>query len=136
MPARLESIATFVSWIHDDDFVKATDHLILNPNMSGCVNLAAPGPLPNTEFMRILRHAWGARIGLPSTKWILELGAIFLRTETELVLKSRRVVPTRLLQDGFRFQFPEWPAAAQDLVTRWRSQVDRRPVKPSREAPN
>jgi uncharacterized protein (TIGR01777 family) len=119
----------FVSWIHDTDFVRAIDHLVVNSNMSGCVNLAAPGPLPNTRFMGILRDAWGARIGLPATKWMLEVGAILLRTETELVLKSRRVMPARLLQDGFRFQYPEWPAAAQDLVTRWRSRVD--PSKPS-----
>ena len=113
----------FVSWIHEDDFARAIDHLILSPNISGCVNLAAPEPLPNTEFMRALRHAWGARIGLPATTWMLEAGAIFLRTETELVLKSRRVVPLRLLRDGFQFQFPQWPAAAQDLVSRWRNQT-------------
>ena len=51
---------------------------------------------------------------------MLEFGAVFLRTETELILKSRRVVPGRLLESGFRFAFPEWPAAAQDLVARWR----------------
>ena len=114
----------FVSWIHESDFVRAIDHLIANANISGRVNLAAPGPLPNAEFMRTLRHAWGTRIGLPATKWMLEAGAIFLRTETELVLKSRRVAPLRLLQDGFQFQFPKWPGAAQDLVSRWRNQAD------------
>jgi uncharacterized protein len=115
----------FVSWIHESDFLRAIDHLIANLGISGCVNLAAPEPLPNAEFMRTLRHAWGTRIGLPATKWMLETGAIFLRTETELVLKSRRVTPLRLLQDGFQFQFPQWPVAAQDLVSRWRSEAER-----------
>ena len=71
--------------------------------------------------MRALRNAWGTRIGLPSTRWMLELGAIFLRTETELILKSRRVVPQRLLEAGFKFNFAEWPSSACDLVQRWRS---------------
>ena len=71
--------------------------------------------------MHALRHAWGTLIGLPATKWMLELGAIFLRTETELILKSRRVVPTRLLNTGLQFRFPEWLPAAQDLVHRMRA---------------
>ena len=70
--------------------------------------------------MRALRRAWGTRIGLPATRWMLEVGAVFLRTETELMLKSRRVVPQRLLEAGFRFNFAEWPSAANDLVQRWR----------------
>jgi NAD dependent epimerase/dehydratase family enzyme len=93
--------------------------------LSGVLNLAAPNPLPNRDFMRDLRQAWGARFGIPASASILELGAMFLRTETELVLKSRRVVPTRLLNAGFRFQFPEWSVAAQDLVARWRKKRSR-----------
>jgi uncharacterized protein (TIGR01777 family) len=111
----------FVSWIHEADFVRAIDYLIANENITGCVNIAAPWPLPNSEFMGALRHVWGRRIGLPATEWMLELGAVLLRTETELILKSRRVVPGRLLAAGFEFQFPDWPSAAQDLVQRWRS---------------
>jgi NAD dependent epimerase/dehydratase family enzyme len=83
------------------------------------VNIAAPNPLPNREFMRDLRAAWGTRIGLPATKWMLEIGAVFMRTETELILKSRRVVPGRLLDAGFQFKYPDWPVAARDLVARW-----------------
>jgi NAD dependent epimerase/dehydratase family enzyme len=63
---------------------------------------------------------WGTQIGLPATAWMLEIGAVFLRTETELVLKSRRVVPGRLLAAGFQFRFPRWQEAASDLVARWR----------------
>lgn len=70
--------------------------------------------------MRALREAWGVCLGLPATAWMLEIGAVFLRTETELVLKSRRVVPGRLLGDGFSFRFPNWPEAARDLCEEWR----------------
>ncbi|HEX9936542.1 MAG TPA: TIGR01777 family oxidoreductase [Longimicrobium sp.] len=105
----------YISWIHETDFVRAVQWLIEH-EMSGAVNLASPNPLPNAEFMRLLRRAWGARIGLPATRWMLEVGAVFMRTETELVLKSRRVVPKRLLDAGFHFQLPEWDEAAQVLV--------------------
>src|SRR5262249_29770191 len=110
----------FVSWIHDRDFVRAVKWLIDHPGLEGPVNLASPNPLPNTEFMHALRQAWGIRIGLPATKWMIEFGAFFMRTESELVLKSRRVVPGRLLQSGFVFEHPTWPEAAADLCRRWR----------------
>ncbi len=110
----------FVSWIHDVDFIRSIEFLTTHEEFDGPVNLSAPGPLPNREFMHALRHAWGTSIGLPATRSMLELGALFLRTETELILKSRRVIPGRLLQAGFEFQFPYWPEAAGDLVKRWR----------------
>ena len=110
----------YVSWIHETDFVRAVSWLIQHEDFEGPVNLAAPNPLPNADFMRVLRQAWGMRIGLPATRWMLEIGAFFLRTETELILKSRRVVPGRLLQAGFTFQFPQWPEAARDLCRSWR----------------
>ncbi len=107
----------FVSWIHDADFVRALDFLIEH-DLSGAVNLAAPHPVPYVEFMRALREASGVRIGLPATKWMLEIGAWAMGSDTELVLKSRRVVPERLLTEGFRFEFEDWPLAAKDLVAR------------------
>jgi uncharacterized protein (TIGR01777 family) len=110
----------FVSWIHGADFIRGIEFLMDHEELDGPVNLAAPGPLPNREFMRALREAWGTRVGLPAPRPLLELGAVFLRTETELILKSRRVVPGRLLRAGFEFQFPEWRGAARDLVARWR----------------
>jgi uncharacterized protein len=106
----------FVSWIHETDFIRSIEYLIAHEEISGPINIASPNPLPNREFMRAIRQAWGARVGLPANRLMLELGAWFLRTETELILKSRRVVPARLMQYGFEFQFPEWPAAASDLV--------------------
>jgi uncharacterized protein len=111
----------YVSWIHEGDFARAIAFLLAHEELEGAVNVAAPEPLPNREFMRTLREAWGTRFGLPATEWMLEAGAIFLRTETELILKSRRVVPGRLLAAGFRFQFPAWAAAAEELVRRWKT---------------
>jgi len=109
----------FVSWIHEEDFVRAIFWLI-DGDLEGPVNLASPHPLPNADFMRILRDAAGVRFGLPASRWMLEIGALFLRTETELILKSRRVTPTRLLQSGFTFAFAEWQNAARELVSRYR----------------
>jgi uncharacterized protein len=116
----LASGLQFVSWIHDADFLRSIDYLIARSEIDGPVNLASPNPIPNREFMKALRQAWGTGIGLPAARWMLEIGTIFLRSETELVLKSRRVVPGRLVEAGFEFQFPEWTSAAQNLVDRWR----------------
>jgi len=110
----------YVSWIHDQDFVRAVLWLIEHKEFAGPVNLASPNPLTNAEFMRALRASWGMPFGLPATEWMLEIAALVLRTETELILKSRRVIPTRLLQSGFDFQFPTWPDAASDLCARSR----------------
>ena len=110
----------YVSWIHDQDFVRAVLWLIEHEALEGPVNLAAPNPLTNAEFMRALRSAWGMPFGLPATEWMLELGACILRSETELILKSRRVIPSKLVQSGFTFQFPTWPDAARELAQRWR----------------
>ena len=106
----------FMSWIHGADFTSAIEWLIKHEEIQGVVNLAAPHPLPNAEFLRVLREVNGIPFGLPSPKALLEIGAFFLRTESELVLKSRRVVPGKLLESGFTFQFPDWPGAAKDLV--------------------
>ncbi len=110
----------YVSWIHEHDFVRAVKWLIEH-EMEGPVNLSSPEPLPNAEFMATLRRAWGTKIGLPAAKWMLELGAIFLKTETELILKSRRVVPGRLLEAGFEFNYPHWKEASADLCQRWKA---------------
>jgi uncharacterized protein len=109
-----------VSWIHDCDFVRAVYWLIDHDKLDGAVNLAAPRALPNADFMRALREAWGIRLGLPASAWMLEIGTWLLRSETELTLKSRRVVPGRLAQTGFVFECPAWPEAARDLCRRWR----------------
>jgi NAD dependent epimerase/dehydratase family enzyme len=69
--------------------------------------------------MRLLRDACGVPFGLPASTWMLEIGAALMRTETELLLKSRRVVPGRLLEHGFTFTYPIWGDAARDLVRQW-----------------
>jgi uncharacterized protein (TIGR01777 family) len=112
--------AQFVSWIHEADFIRAVEFLIEREELEGAVNVASPHPLPNREFMRAFRKAWGIGFGLPATEWMIEAGAFLLRTESELVLKSRRVVPGRLSQAGFEFLYPEWQAAIEELVRRWR----------------
>jgi uncharacterized protein len=110
----------WVSWIHEDDFANAVEFLIAREDMEGTVNIASPYPERNREFMATLREAWDMPNGIWTPAPLLELGALLMRTETELVLKSRRVVPTRLLEAGFTFQFPHWPHAAEDLVMKWR----------------
>lgn len=112
----------YISWIHEIDFIRAVYWLIDREHLDGAVNLAAPEPLPQKEFMAALRQAWGAPFGLSGTKWMLEIAAFLHRTESELILKSRRVVPGRLLEDGFYFQYPEWPAAARELCKRRKMQ--------------
>jgi uncharacterized protein (TIGR01777 family) len=113
--------AQYVSWIHEHDFVRAVEFLAAEEGLAGSVNLAAPGPLPQRMLMYQLRRAWGRRLGLPATAWMAGLGAWLLRTDTELLLKSRRVVPGRLLEAGFDFEFDQWAPAARELVGRRRA---------------
>ncbi len=109
-----------VSWMHESDYARALEFLIAHEDIDGPVNLCAPYPLPNREFMAALREAWNVPNGLPAPAALLAIGMFFLRTEPELVLKSRYVVPGRLLDAGFQFEFPTWPEAAADLVRQWR----------------
>ncbi|WP_312171419.1 DUF1731 domain-containing protein, partial [Microbacterium sp.] len=90
------------------------DFLELHPELDGPVNAAAPNPVDNREFMAIVRHAAGARIGPPIPRWMLELGAIGIRTETELILKSRWVLPEKLARAGFEFAYPDLDEAVRE----------------------
>jgi uncharacterized protein (TIGR01777 family) len=119
----------YMSWIHDHDFVAAVRFLIDRDDMSGPVNLASPGPEPQQDFMRVLRDSWGVRVGLPATRWMAELGAFAIRSDTELLLKSRRVIPGRLLTPGFEFSYSDWARAACDLVRRARTRELRTPAR-------
>ena len=116
----------YVSWIHEDDFTAAVRFIIDQDVLTGPVNLAAPGPVPQRDFMREIRAAWGVPAGLPATRWMAELGAFAIRSDTELLLKSRRVVPGRLTAAGFEFRQGAWPEAARDLVRR-----AKRPPRPA-----
>jgi uncharacterized protein (TIGR01777 family) len=108
----------YVSWIHERDFLRALEWILGREEFFGAINICAPNPITNDEFMRELRDAAGTRIGLPAANWMLEVGAVFMRTETELILKSRRVVPGWLLRSGFNFEFPRWNDAARELCFR------------------
>lgn len=107
----------FVSWLHAIDFVRIIDFIIATDAVSGVVNATAPNPIRNHDFMALLRQALHAPLGLPATAWMLEIGAVLLRTETELVLKSRNVVPTKLLDMGFQFAFPTADKAVSALAS-------------------
>jgi uncharacterized protein len=110
----------FVSWMHESDFARAIEFLIEHEEIDGPVNLAAPNPLPNREFMAAFREAWEMPNGIWAPAPAIAAGSFFLRTEPELVLKSRYVVPGRLLAAGFPFEFPTWPEAVEDLVRKYR----------------
>jgi uncharacterized protein (TIGR01777 family) len=106
----------YVSWIHAEDYARSVQWIMAHPELDGPVNCASPNPAPNAVFMRTLREVCRQPIGLPVAAWMLEIGAFCLQTETELLLKSRRVVPGRLLASGFRFQYPELHRALEAIV--------------------
>jgi len=105
----------FVSWIHEEDFARAVD-FILEKELIGKINIVSPKPVQNVDFMKKLRKAVGFPFGIPLSKTLLEIGSFFIRTETELVLKSRNVIPKLLLENGFEFKFGNVDEAFQDLV--------------------
>lgn len=107
----------FISWIHIDDFARATDWLIQNKK-TGIINVVSPKPVRNQDFMELLRKVYGIPFGLPAAKWMIEIGAFFMRTESELVLKSRQVVPERLLKEGFQFNYTTLKAAFEEIVSK------------------
>ncbi|WP_088008278.1 TIGR01777 family oxidoreductase [Indiicoccus explosivorum] len=104
------------SWIHIEDLYRIIEFIAHRPCLDGVFNCAAPEPVTNRELMEKMRQAFGAKIGLPAPAWLLEAGALFIRTETELILKSRWVIPERLEKEGFRFKFAAIDEALQDLV--------------------
>jgi NAD dependent epimerase/dehydratase family enzyme len=104
------------SWVHLDDVVRAIDFIVEKPTLSGTVNLSSPNPVDNRELMATLRKVVGAKFGVPLVEWMLKLGAFVIGTETELLLKSRWVVPTRLLAAGYEFEFPLLEDALRDIL--------------------
>jgi len=112
---RMASGNQYVSWIHEEDFCRAIEWLIARGDLGGPINLTAPNPVPNRELMGTLRAVCGAPFGLPATRWMLEAGAWLLRTETELIIKSRRVIPGRLIASGFLFRFSKLEEALRAL---------------------
>ena len=106
----------WVSWLHIADFCRAVEFLVTKTDQAGAFNLCAPNPLPNKGFNELLGRQLRPLLRLPQPQWLLEIGAFFLRTETELILKSRKVYPERLLAAGFQFAFPTCEAAVADLL--------------------
>lgn len=111
----------YVSWVVDEDMAAILDFLIARDDLEGPVNLTAPTPLPNAAFMAELRRAAGVPVGIPILPGMAELGAVILGTDVELMKKSRRVVPQKLLDAGFQFRWSTWGPAADALVSRWRA---------------
>jgi uncharacterized protein (TIGR01777 family) len=105
-----------VSWIHIDDFCRAVEWVIENEDISGKINVTAPNPLNNKEFMRKLRKEMKIPFGLNAAAWQLEIVSVFLKTETELLLKSRNVYPEKLIINGFKFSYPDIETAFKNLV--------------------
>jgi uncharacterized protein (TIGR01777 family) len=119
---QLGSGKQFVSWIHETDLGRAVEFLIEHSEIIGNVNIASPNPLPQAEFAKGIQRAWNVPFGLPATPWMINLGAWILNGDSELVMKSRRVISSRLKEGGFTFLFPNWPEAAKDLVSKMRLQ--------------
>lgn len=105
------------SWVHLDDVIGTIRFVRDHPELEGAINVSAPEPTDNRGFMRTLRYAIGMPVGLPAPRWLLEIGMFALRTETELVLKSRWVLPERLLTAGYRFEHPALDPAIRQIIT-------------------
>ncbi|MCD0473566.1 TIGR01777 family oxidoreductase [Flavobacterium sp. EDS] len=105
----------FISWIHEDDFANAID-FILQKEMIGIVNLVSPKPIRDADFMKKLQRSIGFPFGIPLNTFLLKIGAFFIRTQPELVLKSRNVIPKRLIESGFKFKFDNIEVAFRNLL--------------------
>ncbi|SOD93253.1 TIGR01777 family oxidoreductase [Spirosoma fluviale] len=108
----------FISWLHERDLGRIFDFIITNNSVSGTLNASAPNPVRNHQFMALLRQSLAIPFGLPANEWMLEVGAVLLGTETELLLKSRNVVPKRLLDAGFMFDYTNAENAIDALTTK------------------
>ncbi|HWB63635.1 MAG TPA: DUF1731 domain-containing protein, partial [Chitinophagales bacterium] len=106
----------FVSWVHAEDFAHIIEWCIDNPAQQGVYNCCVPNPVTNSFLMRSMRSTMNMPLGLPATEWMLAIGALLIGTETELILKSRRVVPAKLLQKGFVFKYPVIGAALKEIL--------------------
>jgi NAD dependent epimerase/dehydratase family enzyme len=93
------------SWVHAEDVARMIEWLYENKKAEGIYNCVAPNVVSNYSFMKILRDITGHTIGLPAPAWMLEAGAFLIGTETELMLKSRWVIPARAMQEGFVFKY-------------------------------
>ncbi|MBW1296729.1 TIGR01777 family oxidoreductase [Aquimarina litoralis] len=105
------------SWIHETDFARSIEFIIKNQEMEGPINIVSPKPSDNKTLMKTLRNVANIHIGLPLPKFLLEIGARMIKTETELILKSRNVIPNKLKKAGFKFTYPNLMEASKDLIS-------------------
>ncbi len=106
----------YFSWLHEVDFARIVEYIVGNEGISGVFNASSPNPVLNSDVMKAIRRRVGMPVGLPTPEWLLSIGAWLIRTETELILKSRRVAPRKLLESGFEFRFPTLDGALEDLI--------------------
>lgn len=106
------------SWVHIEDTCRMIDWIEQHTAIEGTYNCSSPNPVTNTEFMQSLRKATHTRFSLPAYEWILKMGAALIGTETELVLKSRWVVPTKMTKAGFTFKYPLLKDAFADIISK------------------
>lgn len=106
------------SWIHIADVLSMAEWMLKNKDAQGTYNASAPNPVTNSAFMQMLRNIYKMPIGIPAPAWLLEIAAVLQGTETELLLKSRWVIPARLQQEGYVFEYPELKPALQNLLTK------------------
>jgi len=106
-----------VSWVHEHDFCRAVDFL-LEKNHLGTFNVTSPNPIENKEFMKTLRNVLKVSVGIFQPKWLLKFGARLIGTEAELILKSRYVIPEKLVAAGFKFQYPTVEKAIHEIINR------------------
>lgn len=106
------------SWVHIEDVCRTIEWMDSRVEMQGYYNCTSPNPVTNKEFMSLLRKATGHKIGLPAFAWMLKIGAVMIGTETELILKSRWVLPTKLLESGFEFKYPFLKDAFAEIISK------------------
>ncbi len=106
------------SWVHIEDTCRMINWIAEHEQLKDTYNCSSPNPVTNSQFMKMLRQATGTKIGLPAFTWMLKTGAALIGTETELVLKSRWVIPTRILETGFQFKYPLLKDAFDDIISK------------------
>ncbi|MFI5161716.1 MAG: TIGR01777 family oxidoreductase [Sphingobacteriales bacterium] len=105
-----------VSWVHKEDFAGITEWLTEHEEINGVINAASPMAVSNSSEMKLIREAYGAKLGLPAAKWLLEIGAAIIGTEPELILKSRWVFPKKLTDAGYVFKYPGMTEAVKECL--------------------
>ena len=106
----------FFSWVHEEDFARIVEFIIEHKELSGSINMVSPKPSRNKDLMKAIRKSVHRPFGLPMPKWMLEIGAVIIRTETELITKSRNVIPKKLTDAGFKFKYGDLQSALKQIV--------------------